>query len=102
MQGDDAIRAEDSQDSKVDKKIKSICKRCWGLTSTNVGIVNRPPQSTQQRSPAGVIGPLRKNSESVFWYRSVSQLLGGRNLFSGGKLPHSMGTHDDPSRARAD
>jgi hypothetical protein len=29
MQGDDAIRAEDAQDSKVDKKIKSICKGCW-------------------------------------------------------------------------
>ena len=27
-QGDDTIRAEDSQDSKVDKKIKSICKGC--------------------------------------------------------------------------
>jgi hypothetical protein len=29
MQGDDTIKAEDSQDSKVDKKIKSICKGCW-------------------------------------------------------------------------
>jgi hypothetical protein len=28
LQGDDAIRAENSQDSKVDKKIKSICKGC--------------------------------------------------------------------------
>jgi hypothetical protein len=28
MKGDDTIRAEDSQDSKVDKKIKSICKGC--------------------------------------------------------------------------
>jgi hypothetical protein len=28
MQGDDAIRMESSQDSKVDKKIKSICKGC--------------------------------------------------------------------------
>jgi len=29
MQGDDTIRAETSGDSKVDKKIKSICKGCW-------------------------------------------------------------------------
>ena len=28
MQGDDAIREENAQDSKVDKKIKSICKGC--------------------------------------------------------------------------
>ena len=28
MQGDDAIRKESSEDSKVDKKIKSICKGC--------------------------------------------------------------------------
>jgi len=28
MPGDDAIKAEDAQDSKVDKKIKSICKGC--------------------------------------------------------------------------
>jgi hypothetical protein len=28
MQGDDTIRAEGSQDSKVDKQIKSICKGC--------------------------------------------------------------------------
>jgi len=28
MPGDDVIRAEDSQDSGVDKKIKSICKGC--------------------------------------------------------------------------
>jgi hypothetical protein len=28
MQGDDTIRTEDAQDSKVDKKIKSICKGC--------------------------------------------------------------------------
>jgi hypothetical protein len=28
MQGDDAIRAEDAPDSKVDKKVKSICKGC--------------------------------------------------------------------------
>jgi hypothetical protein len=28
MQGDDAIREEDAQDSRVDKKIKSICKGC--------------------------------------------------------------------------
>ena len=26
MQSDDNVRTEDSQDSKVDKKIKSICK----------------------------------------------------------------------------
>jgi len=28
MQGDDAIRKESSEDSEVDKKIKSICKGC--------------------------------------------------------------------------
>jgi hypothetical protein len=28
MQGDDAIRAEDAPDSKVDRKVKSICKGC--------------------------------------------------------------------------
>jgi hypothetical protein len=28
MQGDDVIRQEDAVDSKVDKKIKSICKGC--------------------------------------------------------------------------
>jgi hypothetical protein len=28
MQGDDVIRAEDAQDSAVDKKIKGICKGC--------------------------------------------------------------------------
>jgi hypothetical protein len=28
MKGDDAIRMETSEDSKVDKKIKSICKGC--------------------------------------------------------------------------
>ena len=28
MQGDDVIRKESSEDSKVDKKIKSICKGC--------------------------------------------------------------------------
>jgi hypothetical protein len=28
MQGDDAIRKENSEDSKVDKKIKSICNGC--------------------------------------------------------------------------
>ena len=28
MKGDDVIKAEDAQDSKVDKKIKGICKGC--------------------------------------------------------------------------
>jgi hypothetical protein len=28
MHGDDAIRKESSEDSEVDKKIKSICKGC--------------------------------------------------------------------------
>jgi hypothetical protein len=28
MQGDDTIKAESTQDSMVDKKIKSICKGC--------------------------------------------------------------------------
>jgi hypothetical protein len=28
MQGDDTIRAESSPDSKVDQKVKSICKGC--------------------------------------------------------------------------
>jgi len=28
MQGDDVIKSENSQDSAVDKKIKSICKGC--------------------------------------------------------------------------
>jgi hypothetical protein len=28
MQGDHAIRMESSEDSKVDKKIKNICKGC--------------------------------------------------------------------------
>jgi hypothetical protein len=49
MQGDDAIKAEDSQDSKVDKKIKSICKGCWGP----------PVGAALLLAPAAIVKPLK-------------------------------------------